>query len=331
MTSSPQTTLSATAIAHPNIAFIKYWGNRNSEIRLPSNSSFSMNLEDLSTKTSVTFSPILKQDTLILNGQRITGEGLTRVARFLEQVRMLGHKKFYADVVSVNNFPTGAGIASSASAFAALSLAASRAIGLELSEQDLSRLARRGSGSACRSIPDGYVEWQKGHNDRDSFAYTFVPSIYWDLVDCIAVVQSKQKTISSTEGHLLADTSPLQSTRVIDSDRRLLICKQAVQKRDFNSFAEVVELDSNMMHAVMMTSSTPLFYWDPASLAVIKAVQSWRKQGMQVCYTLDAGPNVHCICPVSFAEDVIAKLKQIPGVLKVLSSRPGGPTQLIDE
>jgi diphosphomevalonate decarboxylase len=117
----------------------------------------------------------------------------------------------------------------------------------------------------------------------------------------------------------------------MDTDRRLLLCKQAIQKRDFQSFAEVVELDSNMMHAVMMTSSTPLFYWDPASLTVIKAIQTWRKQGLQVCYTLDAGPNVHCICPASFAEDVTVKLKQLSGVTKVLFSRAGGPTQLIDE
>jgi diphosphomevalonate decarboxylase len=323
--------LSATAVAHPNIAFIKYWGNRNTELRLPANSSLSMNLQHLSTRTKVTFSAKLTQDTLSLNGQRVTGDGLIRVSRFLEQVRMLGHVKMFATVVSENNFPTGAGIASSASAFAALSLAASRAIGLVLNEPELSRLARRGSGSACRSIPGGFVEWQKGNDDRDSYAFSIMPAEYWDLVDCIAVVQNKQKTISSTQGHLLADTSPLQAVRVMDTERRLSMCKHSLQKRDFNSFAEVVEQDSNMMHSVMMTSSPPIFYWEPTSIAVINAVQNWRKLGIQVCYTLDAGPNVHCICPAGFADDVIKRLGQIAGVQQVLPSRVGGPTQLVYE
>ncbi|MCX6066087.1 MAG: diphosphomevalonate decarboxylase, partial [Chloroflexi bacterium] len=153
-------TLSATALAHPNIAFIKYWGNRDSALRLPVNGSISMNLEGLFTRTTVSFQPSLGLDELIINGHEVMGKGLTRVSAILELVRQAAGMESKAEVVSDNNFPTGAGIASSAAAFAALALAATRAAGLEWSESQISRLARLGSGSASRSVPSGFVEWK---------------------------------------------------------------------------------------------------------------------------------------------------------------------------
>ena len=167
-------------------------------------------------------------------------------------------------VVSQNNFPTGAGIASSAAAFAALSLASSRALGLELAEKDLSRLARLGSGSACRSVPAGFVEWNAGTGDGNSYAFSVAPPQHWDLVDCITVVASGHKSVGSTEGHALAGSSPLQAARVADAPRRLDLARRALLERDFPALAEIVEQDSSMMHAVMMTSSPPLYYWEPA-------------------------------------------------------------------
>ncbi len=160
---------SITAIAHPNIAFIKYWGNRDDILRLPSNGSISMNLEGLTTTTTVRFNPQLKEDTLTLNHKKLSGPALKRVQTFLDIVRRMTAKDLHAEIMSVNDFPTGAGIASSASAFAALALAASNAIGLNLAEVELSRLARQGSGSACRSIPDGFVEWYCGDQTPDWF------------------------------------------------------------------------------------------------------------------------------------------------------------------
>ncbi len=167
----------AIASAHPNIALIKYWGNRDNALRLPANGSISMNLAGLETCTRVTWKVQSEtdDDSLTINDSTVTGPGLQRVSAFLDLVRQMAGIEWRADVSSQNNFPAGAGIASSASAFAALALAATKAAGLELSEQELSRLARRGSGSACRSIPGGFVEWQAGTGDQDSFAFSIGP------------------------------------------------------------------------------------------------------------------------------------------------------------
>ena len=324
------TALTATALAHPNIAFIKYWGNRDQALRLPVNGSISMNLEGLFTRTRVSFDEDLDADILVLNGQDVVGSALSRVSALLDQVRGMVGKKLFAQVESCNNFPMGAGIASSAAAFAALSLAAARAIGLELPEAELSRLARLGSGSACRSIPGGFVEWQPGQGDADSFAVSIAPAEHWKLVDCVAVIETGHKPVGSTQGHALASSSPLQAARVADAGRRLNRCRNAILKRDFKALAEVVELDSNLMHAVMMTSTPPLFYWEPASVQLMKAIPVWRHEGLPVCYTLDAGANVHAICPAEAAGQAVEQLSQQPGVQQVLQATVGGPARVED-
>ncbi|MCS6995125.1 MAG: diphosphomevalonate decarboxylase [Anaerolineales bacterium] len=322
------TRYTATALAHPNIAFIKYWGNRDAALRLPVNGSISMNLEGLFTRTTVSFQPSLAFDELVINGREVTGPGLERVSGILEVVRQAAGIPFRAEVLSETNFPTGAGIASSASAFAALALAAVKAAGLSWSESAISRLARRGSGSACRSIPGGFVEWQMGAGDDDSFAVSIAPPSHWDLADCVAVVSSGHKATGSTEGHALAPTSPLQSARVADAPRRLEICRRAILERDFGSLSAIIELDSDMMHAVMMTGQPALFYWKPATLAVMEAVRAWRRDGLQAAYTVDAGPNVHVICPQSEMDAVTTLLREIPGVTQVLRATVGGPARL---
>lgn len=319
----------ATALSHPNIAFIKYWGNRDDALRLPANGSISMNLDTLFTRTTVSFQPSLALDELVINGHAVTGRGLERVSSLLDLVRARAGIEMKAEVLSENNFPSGAGIASSAAAFAALALASAAAAGLALSEADLSRLARRGSGSACRSVPAGFVEWKAGAADEDSYAVSLAPPEHWELVDCIVIVSAGHKAIGSTEGHALAATSPLQAARVADSPRRLDLCRRAILQRDFQALAAVVELDSDMMHAVMMTSSPALFYWQPASLAVMAAVRQWRKEGLPVCYTLDAGPNVHILCPREQAEVVDRRARELPGVQQVLVAGVGGPARLI--
>lgn len=319
----------ATAIAHPNIALIKYWGNQDPSLRLPANGSISMNLGGLETRTSVAFHSDFQSDCLILNGQSQSGPALERVSAFLNHFRNLSGVNLHAEVESANNFPMGAGIASSASAFAALSLAAASALGLTLSEAQLSRLARLGSGSACRSVPGGFVEWYRGNSDADSFAESIAPPSHWPLTDVIAVVEEQHKAIGSFEGQLSADTSPIQLTRVSSAPNRLDICRKAILQHDFDALARVVELDSNLLHAVMMTSNPPLYYWKPISLQLMEEISSWRSQGLPVCFTLDAGPNVHVICEQSAAQQVTERLSQIPGVIKTLTAHPGGPARLM--
>jgi diphosphomevalonate decarboxylase len=322
---------SAHAIAHPNIAFIKYWGNRDEVLRLPVNGSISMNLAGLETRTSVTFVEAYQDDSLTLNSRPATGAALKRVSAFLDLVRQMAGIQTRAEVTSQSNFPTGAGIASSASGFAALALAAIQAAGIPLDEAGLSRLARRGSGSACRSIPAGFVEWQVGNGDTDSYAVSIAPSGHWPLVDCIAIVSSHPKATGSTEGQALAGTSPLQAGRVSDAPRRLELCRNAILRRDFATFADIVELDSNMLHAVMMTSNPPLYYWQPATLTVMQAVQAARAKGLPVCYTVDAGPNVHVITEATEAEYTADLLRGLPGVQEVRTARVGGPARLLSE
>ncbi len=292
-----------------------------------------MNLDGLYARTQVTFDPALCCDDLLtLNGRVENAAALRRVSGFLDHVRQLAGKQVYARVVSQNNFPMGAGIASSAAAFAALALAASTAIGLALSEAELSRLARLGSGSACRSTPGGFVEWRMGgEREVESYAVSIAPPEHWDLVDCVAVLAAGHKPVGSTEGHALAGSSPLQKARVADTARRLDVCRAAIQNRDFTALAEIIEQDSNLMHAVMMTSTPALFYWEPSSLALMQAVRVWRAGGLPAAYTLDAGPNVHVICEAAAAEQVRARLEGFPGVRQVLTARPGGPARIIEE
>lgn len=322
---------SATAQAHPNIAFIKYWGNRDDTLRLPANGSISMSLDGLYTRTTVSFQRSLPFDELIINGREVTGHALERVNGVLDLVRERARLKAQAEVVSENNFPSGAGIASSASAFAALALAASSAAGLKLSEAELSRLARRGSGSACRSIPGGFVEWDMGRGDDDSFAVSIASADYWPLTDCIAVVTDEHKRTGSTQGHAVADTSPLQAARVADAPRRLDLCRRAILERDFEALTAIVELDSDMMHAVMMTSTPPLHYWVSTSLDVMSSVRDWRHEGLDACCTVDAGANVHVICPEKSSDAVAARLRLVPGVKDVLVAGVGAAARIVEE
>jgi len=319
----------ATALAHPNIAFIKYWGNRDDQLRLPLTGSLSMTLDGLDTFTRVNFNPDLTTDRFILNGLEQSGAALERVAHFLDHVRRLAGIPLFAQVESTNNYPSGAGIASSAAAFAALALATSKAAGLNLTETELSRLARLGSGSACRSVPGGFAEWLPGSGDADSYAVQIAPPEHWDLVDLIVVVDRSEKAVGSSAGHKLAETSPLQALRIASVPERLEQCRTAVLTRDFERLAQVVELDSEWMHAVMRTSNPPLYYWKPATEVVLWNVRAWRAQGHAVCATVDAGPNVHVIAlaeEVSWAE---AQLRALPGVQEVLTAKPGGGARIV--
>ncbi len=319
----------ATARAYSNIAFIKYWGNTNHDLRLPSNPSLSMNLAGLFTESTVEWDVSLAKDVVFINGQEAEERAYKRVSAHLDHIRKRAGFGLSASVQSSNNFPMGVGIASSASSFAALTLAGVQAAGLELSERELTTIARLGSGSASRSIPSGFVQWYAGTDHASSYAETFAPPDSWNIVDVIAIASDEHKKVVSLQGHESAPTSDLQSARVVGAQQRLEICKKAILARDFATFADVVEHDSNLMHAVMMTSRPPLFYWKPATLTLMELVREWRGEGLRVCYTLDAGPNVHCICVREDAEVVRARLEAVSGVINTLHARPGEAAHII--
>lgn len=321
--------MKATARSHSNIAFIKYWGNKDEKLKIPENSSLSMNLDGVYTDTTVEWVPALQADQLILNDQEVQGSQLDRVVEHLNFIRKRLNRSEHARVSSVNNFPMGAGIASSASAFSALTLAAVTATGNELSEKELTSIARLGSGSASRSIPSGFVEWHQGQSHETSYAESFASPEHWELYDMIAIVSKEHKRVGSRAGHPSAHTSELFAGRLQNIQQRLAECKQAILNRDFSVFADIVEYDSNLMHAVMMTSNPPLFYWLPATLTIMEHVRHWRSEGLEVCYTLDAGPNVHCLCTKESSEEIKFRLSQIPDVENIISARSGVGAHII--
>lgn len=317
-----------TAIAPANIALIKYWGKRDASLNLPLNGSVSMNLSELSTTTTVQFSQ-LKKDEISLDGHVATAEDRERVIRHLDRIRKMAGTSLRARVVSRNTFPTGVGIASSASGFAALTLAATGALGLGLSGRPLSILARRGSGSAARSIPDGFVEWVVGKKDEDSYAFSLHPPHYWDIHDVVVLVSRRTKKVSSTEGHSLAPTSPFFRARLRDIPRRLSSLKKALEEKDFSSFGRMIEEEALNMHAVMMTSNPPLLYWEPVTLQVMLIIFQMRDEGLQAYVTLDAGPTVHVICQAADAKRLARKLRTVEGVIAVIDNKPAMGVRLI--
>ncbi len=319
----------ATAVANPNIAFIKYWGRADEALNLPANPSLSMNLAALTTVTTVEFRPDLPNDVVSLDKQLASGRALERVVAHLGRVRALAGIEDRAWVASSNDFPAGTGLASSASAFAALSLAATRAAGLRLGEGALSRLARLGSGSACRSVPAGFSLWA-GKSDETSFARQVAPPEHWDLHDVIAIVSYQHKAVGSYDGHALAPTSPLYQARLVAVPELLDAIRAGIGQRDLAQMGGAIEADALAMHAVMMTSRPSLLYWSPATVAVLHAVRAWRSEGLGVYFSMDAGPNVHCFCQPGDVSEVEGRLRNLAGVFDVLISGPGGGVRLVD-
>lgn len=321
--------MKAAARANSNIAFIKYWGNIDETLRLPANPSLSMTLDGLHTETAVEWVAGQVGDTLNINGQSADERAVRRVSQHLDSMRQRLGIDYGAHVESHNNFPMGAGIASSAASFAALTVAAAAAANVEISERELTCLARLGSGSASRSVPPAFVEWKTGATHEDSYAFSIADRDHWPLVDVVGIISAGHKDVGSREGHTSAPTSEFQAMRVQTATERLDICRQALIERDFAAFAKVVEHDSDMMHAVMMTSNPPLFYWLPGSLALMSAVRQWREEGLRVCYTLDAGPNVHCICVAEDADEVERRAGALMGANSVLRAPVGGGAVVI--
>ena len=204
----------STAIAPSNIAFIKYWGKLDEALRLPLNDSFSMNLSGAYTTTTVEFSPSYTKDSVSIIGGDFSSDEISRVVKSLDMIRKISGVTIFANVVTQNTFPKGAGAAASASGFAALTIAAFAALEKPMSEKELTVFARLGSGSACRSIPDGFVEWFSASSSEDSYAASLYPSTYWEIYDVLAIVDNTMKKVSTSQGMESVKTSPALSERL---------------------------------------------------------------------------------------------------------------------
>jgi diphosphomevalonate decarboxylase len=320
-----------TAVAHSNIAFVKYWGNLDDGRRLPYNDSLSMNLSAARTVTSVRFEPGRREDRVVLDGETRYGPARDRVVAHLERVRWRAGLTDCAVVVSHNTFPMGTGIASSASGFAALTVAACRAAGLSLPERELSALARLGSGSAARSVPGGFVVWHAAETDGGSYAESLAPPEHWDLRDLVAVVHREHKAVGSSDGHVAALSSPFFPARLVELQDRLPRVRRALAERDFASFGPLVEAEALSLHAVALTSRPPILYWTPETVRLLRQVQDWRAAGLAAYFTLDAGPNVHILCEGPTAPAVEAALRSLDYVELILHNRPATGASLLAE
>lgn len=314
-----------TAIAHPNIALIKYWGKRDITLNLPAVSSLSLTLSDFCTTTTVTAGGAI--DSVTHNAAPAHPEFTRRTLLFLD---MIDPNRPKCQISTKNNFPTKAGLASSSSGFAALALAASAELGKEATLSQLSGLARRGSGSASRSIFGGFVEWRCGTSDdgQDSIAHQIADEDHWpDLRMIVVVVSSAKKAVGSTEGmERSRQTSPLYQAWVDGADTDVNEGREAVMHRDIQRLGEVMESSTMKMHATMTSSKPPLLYWSGATVEVLHRIWDLRASGVAAWVTMDAGPNIKVLTTASHAQRIMDTVHDLSEAVHNLHA--GGPAHL---
>ena len=329
--------MKATAVANSNIAVIKYWGKRDEKLILPKNSSLSFTMDDqLQTKTTVEFDDSYDLDIVYINNEKANEKETARVTEFLDLIRKKAGIKSRAKVISKNTFPKAAGMASSASAFAALAAAASKAAGLNLSMAEISILARQGSGSAIRSIYGGAVKWEMGKkaDGSDSIAVQVAPKEHWpEIRNVIGLLTKKEKKVSSRAGMAeTVKTSTLYEARLAHVHERLALAEDAIKKKDFNKLAEIIMRESNNMHAVMLDTYPPIIYLNDTAKAIMESVIEFNiKKGENViAYTFDAGPNPHLYTTERYVDDAIAILKA-NGIEENIVCKVGDGVRLLEE
>jgi len=323
----------ADAVAFANFALIKYWGKRDAALNLPDVGSISITLDSLWTRTRVALDPALEQDQFELDGKR-DAPGSGRVAALLEKMREIGGSRVRAQVSSRNNFPTGAGLASSASGFAALVTAADRAYELGLTPARRSELARIGSGSAARSIFGGYVEMHRGRlpDGSDSVAEPLLASADWPLEVVIAVSDRGRKSVGSTEGmQRTAHTSPFYAAWVSNQPEDLAVARAAITARDFDALADISESSALAMHGLAMSARPGLLYFNATTMECLHRVRQLRAGGVPVFFTVDAGPQVKAICAPEAAGKVAAALDEVAGVTQILRAGLGSGAACVED
>lgn len=320
----------ATYAAPPNIALVKYWGVRDPALGLPFNSSLSVTLDRLRSRTSVRFDPTLSDDDVELNGAPAAAGPRRGVVEFLDRVRAMAGLSTRARVRSENNFPTASGLASSASGFAALAGAASAAAGLRLSDRSLSQLARYGSGSASRSIFGGFVEWRAGTraDGRDCYARPLYPPDHWpELVDVVALVEDApvKEIRSAVAMQSTVRTSPGYRRRLAAVPRRIAGMRRAIGARDAGRLFPLIMEECDSFREVCETTRPALDYLTSASRAVLAEVRGAnRTAGRPIAaYTHDAGAHVHVFTLRRHAPALRRRLAAVPGVRTTLLVRPG--------
>ncbi len=323
--------MQATAVAHPNIALVKYWGKLDADLNLPAMGSLSVTLDTLTTTTRVRFDGDLDEDRFALDG-KLDRRGQGRVTRCLDLVRERAGVSWRAEVSSSNSFPTAAGLASSASGFAALVVAADRALEAHLDPSTLADFARRASGSAARSLAGGFVELALDEAARTTHVVQLAAPDAWPLEVIVAVTALEEKEVGSSGGMASsAATSPFYPAWVSGAGDDLSAARAAVLERDFWALTEVSERSCLKMHAVMLSSSPALLYWNGTTVACLHVIRKLRADGVPVFFTVDAGPQVKAVCLPGAAGRVEEALTAVPGVLSVLTAGLGGGARVADD
>ena len=314
----------ATAVAHPNIALIKYWGKSDVERNIPAVGSLSITLDGLTTTTTVMFDPEFDEDRFLLGG-RESSEMSARVTACLDLVRARAGVDSRARVESDNDFPTAAGLASSASGFAALVVAADAALGAGIERAELADRARQASGSAARALFGGFVELRlTPDGPHPTEIRPILDPEEWPLSVAIAITDTGPKEVGSTEGMLRTEqTSPYYEGWVNSSPDDLTEARSAIERRDFEALADVSESSCLKMHAVMMSARPGLVYWNGTTVECIRRVRELRSDGVPVFFTVDAGPQVKAVCVPDAFDRVAAELDAIEGVQQVIASGLG--------
>ncbi|MFB8275971.1 diphosphomevalonate decarboxylase [Nocardia colli] len=321
-------TAAATAVAYPNIALVKYWGKRDEEYRLPMTGSISLTLDLFPTTTTVTVTPGATIDAVRIDDAPPSRPATQRVQQFLGLVRALAGRREHATVQTTNSGPTAAGLASSAAGFAALAVAAAAAYELELDPIALSRLARRGSGSACRSVFGGFTCWRAGAGlGPDGDATSYAEPLSRGTLDpamVVAIVDATPKPISSTVAmrHTVA-TSPCYWAWSASCLQDLIEMRKALADGELVTVGEIAERNALGMHAAMLAARPAVRFLTPASLAVLDRVAKLRVDGIAAYATIDAGPNVKVLCEAATADVVAAGLRAVETVQSVHIGRPG--------
>ena len=330
--------MKASALAHSNIALIKYWGRSQAHdpnLNIPSNDSVSMTkygLTDihLQTHTTIEFSDHYEEDTAHLDGAVLSGRHMERILQVVDPLRKCAGVASKSKMMSRNDFPTEAGLASSSSGFAALAMATVNALSIDFTKEEISKYARLGSGSAARSIHGGFVYWSKGDSHDTSFAHRICGPKEFDMNAVIAIVHEGKKDVTSDVGHNFAHTSPFDAVRIEKSDEQAQEIKKAILDDDFTRVGTIAEENCKYMHAVMMTSTPPLFYWSPETLRLVKSTQELRKEGLECYFTIDAGPNVHYFCRPEATYDLQKALENIEGVQKTIPVQAANDSQVTE-
>jgi diphosphomevalonate decarboxylase len=320
----------ATTLAHPNIALAKYWGKREYGHNLPAVPSLSVTLAGMTTATTVTFDPGLERDVLILDRKEAAEGATARVSGMLDRVRSLSGTQDKARVVSANDFPTASGLASSASAFAALALAACTAAGLHLPPEEVSNLARMTSVSAARSAFGGFVELRAGWpKDEKLAAQQVAPPEHWPIRIVVAVVGEGPKAVGSTEGMLhVVRTSPYYAAWVERAPGIYGRIKRAIADKNLEALGIAAEESALAMHATSIAATPGLIYWTGTTLDVLAEVRRMRAAGLGAYATIDAGPHVKVICSPEDELEVTKLVGAVPGVKRTIVTRPGPGTRV---